>query len=42
VVVGGVVVSAPLNFQPSFGTTSGTDSFNYRERQIQFAARFHF
>jgi hypothetical protein len=26
----------------AFGEISGTDSFNYRERQIQFAARFHF
>jgi len=31
-----------LTFVPSFGTISGTDSFNYRERQVQFAARFHF
>ena len=31
-----------LTFSPAFGTISGTDSFNYRERQIQFAARFHF
>jgi hypothetical protein len=25
-----------------FGAVTSTDSFNYRERQIQFAARFHF
>ena len=31
-----------LTFDPNFGNVSGTDSFNYRERQIQFAARFHF
>ena len=31
-----------LTFSPAFGTPSSTDSFNYRERQIQFAARFHF
>jgi hypothetical protein len=31
-----------LNFRTDFGQTSSTDSFNYRERQIQFAARFHF
>jgi hypothetical protein len=42
VVVGGVTVSRPLNYSTAFGTPSVTDSFNYRERQIQFAARFHF
>ncbi|CAN5420339.1 TonB-dependent receptor [soil metagenome] len=31
-----------LTYSTAFGTISGTDSFNYRERQIQFAARFHF
>lgn len=31
-----------LIFSPSFGTISSTDSFNYRERQVQFAARFNF
>jgi hypothetical protein len=41
VVVGGVTVSRPLVFQPAFGTISSTDSFNYRERQIQFGARFN-
>ncbi|HEV8591309.1 MAG TPA: TonB-dependent receptor, partial [Pyrinomonadaceae bacterium] len=41
-VVGGVTVSRPLNYSTAFGTPSVTDSFNYRERQIQFAARFHF
>lgn len=42
VVVGGVTVSSPLNYSTAFGTPSADDSFNYRERQIQFAARFHF
>lgn len=31
-----------LTFSPAFGTPSQDDSFNYRERQVQFAARFHF
>ncbi|HMJ09519.1 MAG TPA: carboxypeptidase regulatory-like domain-containing protein [Pyrinomonadaceae bacterium] len=34
--------SATLTFRPTFGDITSTDSFNYRERQIQFAARFHF
>jgi hypothetical protein len=32
----------PLNFNPSFGQVTGADSTLYRERQIQFAARFQF
>ena len=32
----------PLNFNSSFGQVTGTDSTLYRERQIQFAARFQF
>ena len=39
--VGGVA-TAPLTFSTSFGQPSVTDSFYWRERQIQFAARFHF
>lgn len=31
-----------LTFNPSFGQTTGADSTLYRERQIQFAARFQF
>jgi hypothetical protein len=31
-----------LTYDTNFGNILGTDSFNYRERQIQFAARFHF
>lgn len=31
-----------LNYNNSFGTVTGTDSTLYRERQIQFAARFQF
>jgi len=31
-----------LVYQTAFGEVGTTDSFNYRERQIQFAARFHF
>jgi hypothetical protein len=31
-----------LCFSPSFGAVSTTDSNKYRERQIQFAVRFHF
>lgn len=31
-----------LNFNPSFGQVTGTDSTLYRERQIQFALRFQF
>ena len=37
------VSTAPLTFgTTTFGTASVTDSFYWRERQIQFAARFHF
>lgn len=32
----------PLNFNSSFGDITTTDSTLYRERQIQFAARFQF
>jgi hypothetical protein len=39
--VGGVSNST-LTLRDDFGTINSTDSFNYRERQIQFAARFHF
>jgi hypothetical protein len=31
-----------LNFDSAFGTVNGTGSSLYRERQIQFAARFEF
>jgi hypothetical protein len=31
-----------LTFQPSFGTTTTTNNFFYKERQIQLAARFNF
>ncbi len=31
-----------LTFNPNFGDVTGTDSTLYRERQIQFAARFQF
>ncbi|MDQ3748628.1 MAG: TonB-dependent receptor [Acidobacteriota bacterium] len=31
-----------LTFNPQFGQVTGTDSTLYRERQIQFAARFQF
>lgn len=31
-----------LNFNPSFGDVTATDSTLYRERQIQFSARFQF
>ena len=31
-----------LCFTPSFGSVTTTDSNKYRERQIQFAVRFHF
>ena len=31
-----------LNFNPAFGTTTGADSTLFRERQVQFAARFEF
>jgi hypothetical protein len=31
-----------LNFNPNFGITTGADSTLFRERQIQFAARFEF
>jgi hypothetical protein len=31
-----------LCYSPSFGAVSSTDSNKYRERQIQFAVRFHF
>ncbi|MDQ3322386.1 MAG: hypothetical protein M3525_08150, partial [Acidobacteriota bacterium] len=31
-----------LTFNPNFGQVTGADSTLYRERQIQFAARFQF
>ncbi|HEX2270133.1 MAG TPA: carboxypeptidase regulatory-like domain-containing protein [Pyrinomonadaceae bacterium] len=31
-----------LNFNPSFGSMTGADSTLFRERQVQFAARFEF
>jgi hypothetical protein len=31
-----------LTFNPAFGQATGADSTLYRERQIQFAARFQF
>jgi len=42
--INGIVTSNPngLCFNPSFGSISSTDSSKYRERQIQFAARFQF
>lgn len=42
--VNGIVSNNPngLCFNPAFGQTTGADSTLYRERQIQFAARFQF
>lgn len=37
-----VGTTGTLNFNQSFGDITGTDSTLYRERQIQFAARFQF
>ena len=34
--------STTLTYNDQFGTITGTDSTLYRERQIQFAARFQF
>jgi hypothetical protein len=34
--------STTLNYLNTFGTVNGTSSTLYRERQIQFAARFQF
>jgi hypothetical protein len=34
--------SNTLNFNQAFGTGTESSSTNYRERQIQFAARFQF
>ena len=34
--------SGVLTYQTTFGDINGTDSFNYRERQIQFGVRFNF
>ena len=31
-----------LTFNTPFGTTTGADSTLFRERQVQFAARFEF
>ncbi len=36
------LVGTNLNFNPAFGTTTGADSTLFRERQVQFAARFEF
>jgi hypothetical protein len=36
------VAANGLCFNPTFGQTNSTDSNKYRERQIQFAVRFHF
>ncbi|HEU4509060.1 MAG TPA: TonB-dependent receptor [Pyrinomonadaceae bacterium] len=36
------LVGTNLNFNPTFGTTTAADSTLFRERQIQFAARFEF
>ena len=43
-VTNGITTSDPngLCFTPSFGSVTTTDSNKYRERQIQFAVRFHF
>ena len=43
-VTNGIVTNDPngLCYSPSFGAVSTTDSNKYRERQIQFAVRFHF
>jgi hypothetical protein len=40
----GITTNDPngLCFNPTFGAVSTTDSNKYRERQIQFAVRFHF
>ncbi|MEP6705468.1 MAG: hypothetical protein ABJB34_11740, partial [Acidobacteriota bacterium] len=38
----GTGANQTLTYDTNFGRVVGTDSFNYRERQIQFAARFHF
>ncbi|MGI8835800.1 MAG: carboxypeptidase regulatory-like domain-containing protein [Pyrinomonadaceae bacterium] len=43
--VSGVTYTVATNglcFQPTFGAVTSTDSNKYRERQIQFAVRFHF
>ena len=36
------VLTSPLTYQTTFGDITTTDSTLYRERQIQFAARFQF
>jgi len=36
------LVGNNLNFNPTFATTTGADSTLFRERQVQFAARFEF
>ena len=36
------LVGNQLNFNPTFGSITGADSTLFRERQIQFAARFEF
>lgn len=36
------ISGANLNFNNSFGNTTGADSTLFRERQVQFAARFEF
>lgn len=38
----GGVLRSTLNYNQNFGEVTGTDSTLYRERQIQFAARFQF
>lgn len=42
--INGIQTNDPngLCSQPTFGSIFSTDSNNFRERQIQFAARFHF
>jgi len=34
--------TANLTFNPAFGSVTGADGFFFRERQVQFAARFEF
>jgi hypothetical protein len=35
-------VGSALNLNPTFRTVTGADSTLFRERQVQFAARFEF
>jgi hypothetical protein len=40
--VGGTVAAPTLTFDPAFGTATASGNTLFRERQIQFAARFEF